>query len=70
MKKNKSDDSELAQITREKRKLQFCLHMLSGLSASCGVMIPLDSIHTLIRELSDQEVTLRQKAKDHSDDLG
>ncbi len=70
MKKNNSDDSELAQITREIRKLQFCFYMLSGLSASCGVMIPLDSIYTLIRELSDQEVTLRQKAKDHSDDLG
>ncbi|MBP1310333.1 hypothetical protein A7311_06475 [Paenibacillus polymyxa] len=70
MKKNNSDDSELAQITREIRKLQFCFNMLSGLSASCGVMIPLDSILTLIRELSDQEVTLRQKAKDHSDDLG
>ncbi|PPQ46086.1 hypothetical protein C5G87_26130 [Paenibacillus peoriae] len=70
MKKNNSDDSELAQITREIRELQFCFNMLSGLSASCGVMIPLDSILTLIRELSDQEATLRQKAKDLSDDLG
>ncbi|ASA23741.1 hypothetical protein B9T62_24890 [Paenibacillus donghaensis] len=70
MKKNNSDNSELAQITREIRKLQFYFNMLSGLSASCGVMIPLDPIYTLIRELSDQEAILRQKAKDHSDYLG
>ncbi|KHL97359.1 hypothetical protein QW71_01980 [Paenibacillus sp. IHB B 3415] len=67
MKKKNSDNSELAQLTREIRKLQFYYNMLSGLSASCGALIPLDSVYTLIRELSDQEASLRQKAKDHSD---
>ncbi|GIP20828.1 hypothetical protein J22TS3_11030 [Paenibacillus sp. J22TS3] len=70
MKKNNSDNSELAQITREIRKLQFYFNMLSSLSACSGVMIPLDSIYTLIRELSDQEAILRQEAKDYSDYLG
>ncbi|AIQ39293.1 hypothetical protein R50912_03965 [Paenibacillus sp. FSL R5-0912] len=66
MKKKNSDNSELAQLTREIRKLQFYYNMLSGLSASCGALIPLDSVYTLIRELSDQEANLRKKAKDHS----
>lgn len=63
MKKKNSDNSELAQLTREIRKLQFYYNMLSGLSASCGALIPLDSVYTLIRELSDQEANLRKKQR-------
>ncbi|CQR55762.1 hypothetical protein [Paenibacillus riograndensis] len=67
MKKKNSGISELTQITREKRKVQFYLNMLLGLSASCGVMIPTESIYSLLMELSAQEASLMQKAKDHSD---
>lgn len=67
MKKKNSGISELTQITREKRKVQFYLNMLLGLSASCGVMIPTEPIYSLLMELSDQEASLMQKAKDPSD---
>ncbi|GIP12133.1 hypothetical protein DJ90_2339 [Paenibacillus macerans] len=67
MKKNNSDISELEQITREKKKIQFYLNMLLGLSASCGVMIPTDPIYKILMELSDQEASLTKKAKDQSD---
>ncbi|MHA6530548.1 hypothetical protein [Paenibacillus sp. BAC0078] len=64
MKKKKSDISELDQITREKKKVQFYLNMMLGLSASCGVMIPVDPVYTILMELSAQEASLIQKAKD------
>lgn len=67
MKNNNSDISELEQITREKKKIQFYLNMLLGLSASCGVMIPMDPIYKILMELSDQEASLTKKAKDQSD---
>ncbi|WP_114495285.1 hypothetical protein [Fontibacillus phaseoli] len=67
MKKNNSDISELEQITREKKKIQFYLNMLLGLSASCGVMIPTDPIYTILMELSDQEASLIKKSKDQSE---
>lgn len=64
MKKNNSDISELEQFAREKRKIQFYLNMLLGLSASCGVMIPIAPIYTILMELSDQEASLIKKATD------
>ncbi|WP_334076148.1 MULTISPECIES: hypothetical protein [Paenibacillus] len=67
MKKNNSDISELEQITREKKKIQFYLNMLLGLSASCGVMIPIVPIYTILMELSDQEASLIEKSKDQSE---
>ncbi|WP_091226413.1 hypothetical protein [Fontibacillus panacisegetis] len=67
MKKNNSDISELEQITREKKKIQFYLNMLLGLSASCGVMIPTVPIYTILMELSDQEASLLKKSKDQSE---
>lgn len=67
MRKKDSDISELTQIVREKRKIQFYLNMMLGLSASCGVIIPTDSIYTLLNELSDQEAMLRHRALEQSD---
>ncbi|MFP4977799.1 hypothetical protein ACE6ED_20505 [Paenibacillus sp. CN-4] len=69
MKKKNSDNSELEQITREKKKVQFYLNMLLGLSGSCGVVIPTDPLYTILMELSAQEALLKQKAKDQSDHL-
>lgn len=62
-----SDLSQLEQIVREKKKVQFYLNMLLGLSASCGVMIPTDPIYTTLMELSDQEAALRQMEKNQSE---
>lgn len=64
MKKKNADISELDQITREKKKAQFYLNMLIGLSAGCGVMIPSEPIYMTIMELSALEASLIQKAKD------
>lgn len=67
MKKNNSDISELEQITREKKKVQFYLSMLLGMATSCGVMIPTDPIYTILMELSEQEASLTKKEKDQSE---
>ncbi|WP_026263417.1 hypothetical protein [Paenibacillus sanguinis] len=67
MKKKNSDISELEQITREKKKVQFYLNMMLGLGASCGVVIPTDPIYSILMELSAQEASLIQKAKEQSD---
>lgn len=63
MKEKNQETSELDRIIREKKKVQFYLHMLLGLSAGCGVMIPTDAIYTLLEELSAQEATLKQKER-------
>ncbi len=63
MKEENMDTTELNRIIREKKKVQFYLHMLLGLSAGCGVMIPVDAIYTLLEELSAQEASLIQKGR-------
>jgi hypothetical protein len=63
VKKKNADISDLDQITLEKKKAQFYLNMLIGLSAGCGVMIPSEPIYMTIMELSALEATLIQKAK-------
>lgn len=68
MKKKNADISELDQITREKKKAQFYLNMLIGLSAGCGVMIPTEPIYMTIMELSALEASLIQKAKDSANE--
>ncbi|MNC76997.1 hypothetical protein D3C75_1288440 [compost metagenome] len=61
MKEKNLDITELNHIIREKKRVQFYLHMLLGLSAGCGVMIPTDAIYTLLEDLSAQEASLKQK---------
>ncbi|ETT37854.1 hypothetical protein C162_28779 [Paenibacillus sp. FSL R7-269] len=59
--------SELEQIAREKKKIQFYLNMMLGLSASCAVMIPVEPIYMTLKELSAQETALIQKVKEQSE---
>jgi hypothetical protein len=63
MKEKNPETSELDRIIREKKRVQFYLHMLLGLSAGCGVMIPTDAIYTLLEELSAQEASLKQQER-------
>lgn len=70
MKKKNSDISELDQITREKKKAQFYLNMLIGLSAGCGVIIPTEPIYMTLMELSAIEASLIQKAKEMENEKG
>jgi hypothetical protein len=64
IKKSNSDRTELDQIIAEKKEIQFYLNMLMGLSATCCVMLPTDAIYATLMELSAQEASLRQQAKD------
>lgn len=64
MKKKNADISKLDQITREKKKAQFYLNILIGLSAGCGVIIPTEPMYTTFMELLSLEASLIQKAKD------
>lgn len=62
------DMSELQQIAREKRKVQFYLRLMLGLGSTCGVMVPIEPFFTTLNELSAQEAALiQQQAKDQSD---
>lgn len=61
MMKTDSGSSELEQISAEKRKVQYYLNVLMGLSATCCVMIPTDAIYATLLELSAQEASLREK---------
>lgn len=68
MKKNDSDLSELQQIAREKRKVQFYLRLMLGLGSSCGVMVPIEPYFMTLNELSAKEAALiEQQAKDQSE---
>lgn len=67
MKNKKLDISELQQIAREKRKVQFYLRLMLGLGSSCGVMVPIEPFFTTLNELSAQEAALLQAAKDQKD---
>ncbi|MEK3879965.1 MULTISPECIES: hypothetical protein [unclassified Paenibacillus] len=68
MKKKNPDMSELQQIAREKRKVQFYLRLMLGLGSTCGVMVPIEPFFTTLNELSAQEAALiQQQAKDQSD---
>ncbi|MEK4513895.1 hypothetical protein NSS64_01335 [Paenibacillus sp. FSL H8-0122] len=68
MKKKNPDMSELQQIAREKRKVQFYLRLMLGLGSSCGVMVPIEPFFTTLNELSAHEAALlQQQAKDQSD---
>lgn len=66
MKKTDSGSSELEQIIAEKKKVQYFLNMLMGLSATCCVMIPTDAIYATLLELSVQEASLREKQEGQS----
>lgn len=70
MKKKNADISKLNQITREKKKAQFYLNMLIGLSAGCGVIIPTEPIYTTLMELLSLEASLIQKAKESENETG
>lgn len=56
-----SGSSELEQIIAEKKKVQYYLNILMGLSATCCVIIPADAIYATLLELSAQEASLREK---------
>lgn len=67
MKKKDLDLSELQQIAREKRKVQFYLRLMLGLGSSCGVMVPIEPFFMTLNELSAKETALLQAAKDQPD---
>ena len=67
MKKKNPDLSELEQIAREKRKVQFYLRLMLGLGSTCGVMVPVEPFFMTLNELSAQETALIQKAKEQPD---
>lgn len=68
MKNKKLDISELQQIAREKRKVQFYLRLMLGLGSSSGVMVPIEPFFMTLNELSAKEAALiQQQAKDQPD---
>ena len=68
MKKKNVDLSELEQIAREKRKIQFYLRLMLGLGSSCGVMVPIEPFFMTLNELSAQEAILKERqAKEQPD---